>query len=124
MWQENFQTQLAFYRSQHRTTGCKITHLIGVPLIAVSVPLALFSVKMASRSFVAGWILQFIGHYVYEKNRPVLFQEYGNPLVFAAALVFVTETWAKVLKGEAIADPEEITGNGSDKSLKQIRVDH
>jgi uncharacterized membrane protein YGL010W len=123
MWQEEFQSQLSYYRSQHRTTGCKVTHLVGVPMIAASIPLLLFSAKAASRFFVAGWALQLIGHYVYEKNKPVLFQEHGNPMVIAAALVFVTENWVKVIKGESLSDSIEIQGNGSDDTIKRIRAD-
>jgi len=93
-------------------------------MIAASIPLLLFSAKAASRFFVAGWALQLIGHYVYEKNKPVLFQEQGNPMVIAAALVFVTENWVKVIKGEPLSDSIEIQGNGSDDTIKRIRADY
>jgi uncharacterized membrane protein YGL010W len=124
MWQEEFQSQLSYYRSQHRTTGCKVTHLFGVPMLAASVPLLLVSAKVASRFFVAGWALQLIGHYVFEKNKPVLFSEHGNPMILAAALVFVGENWAKVIKGEPLSDDLEISGNGSDDTIKRIRADY
>ena len=124
MWQQEFQSQLSYYRSQHRTTGCKVTHLVGVPMLADSVPLLLFSAKMAGRFFVAGWALQLIGHYVFEKNKPVLLSEHGNPMVLAAALVFVTENWVKVIRGEPLSDVIEIEGNGSDDTIKRIRADY
>jgi uncharacterized membrane protein YGL010W len=124
MWQEEFHSQLSYYRSQHRTTGCKITHLFGVPMIAASVPLLFLSARAASQFFVAGWALQLIGHYVYEKNKPVLLSEHGNPMVLLVALVFVSENWAKVLRGVPLSGMVEMHGNGSDDRLKQIRADY
>jgi uncharacterized membrane protein YGL010W len=124
MWQKVFQDQVDYYRSQHRTTGCKITHLIGVPLIALSLPSLLFSARIATRLFVAGWVLQFIGHYVFEKNKPVLFQEYGNPMVIAAALVILVENWGKVLRGDSLSSRPEISGNGSSGAIKKMRADY
>jgi len=123
MWEEEFQRQLEYYRSQHRTTGCKITHLIGVPMLAASGPLLFFSFKAASRFFVAGWALQLIGHYVFEKNKPVLFSEHGNPMVVAAALYFVAENWGKLLSGEPLSDEIHIQGNDADDTIKRIRAD-
>ena len=93
-------------------------------MLAASVPLFLVSAKLASRLFVGGWALQLIGHYVFEKNKPVLLSEHGNPMVMAAALVFVTENWVKVIKGEPLADDLEIVGNGSDDTIKRIRADY
>ena len=34
---ESLERQLAFYRSYHRTPGCKATHFIGVPLVTFSI---------------------------------------------------------------------------------------
>jgi uncharacterized membrane protein YGL010W len=124
MWQEEFQSQLSYYRSQHRTTGCKVTHLFGVPMIAASVPLLFLSARLAGQFFVAGWALQLIGHFVFEKNKPVLFSRHAHPMVLVVALVFVGENWAKFLRGEPWSGLVEIHGNGSDDTIKQIRADY
>lgn len=40
--------QLAFYQSYHRTTGCKATHFIGVPLVtfAILIPMGWLSITV------------------------------------------------------------------------------
>lgn len=108
----SFEAQLNYYKSQHRTKGCKLTHMFGVPLIFLSIPTALFNWQSGLRMFAGGWALQFIGHYVFEKNNPVLFSEAGNPLVVVAAAVYVYDGWARLLSGRPLTDEEEDTGNG------------
>lgn len=95
--QDEFQSQLAEYRRQHSTKGCRLTHMIGVPLIALSIPVSFFNKRLATSMFVIGWILQFIGHIVYQHNRPMLLTEMRSPLTLLAALTFVAEEWVKFL---------------------------
>ena len=83
--------------------------MIGVPLIALSIPLALFNKRMALSCFVIGWILQFVGHFVFEKNRPLLMTELRSPLTLLAALTFVLEEWTKVLDNHHEIEAEDIT---------------
>lgn len=104
--------QIAYYKSQHTTLGCKITHLIGVPLIALSVPLILFNPRRALHFFAVGWVFQFIGHLVFEKNQPVLVSEHRNPLVILAALIYVTDGWMRVFSGRPL-----IENNSQDQVL-------
>lgn len=90
---------MKLYRAEHRTIGCKVTHLIGVPMIAASLPLMFFNWRWAVGMFVAGWILQFSGHRFFEHNRPVLMADPANPLTYFAALIFVGEEWTRLLTG-------------------------
>lgn len=113
---DEFQSTLAEYRSQHSTKGCRITHMIGVPLIALSVPISLFNRRLATSFFVVGWIFQFIGHFVYQHNRPMLMTEMRNPMTLLAALVFVSEEWLKLL------DKHVDIGNEQENSLTHRRV--
>jgi uncharacterized membrane protein YGL010W len=122
----------ADYAAHHGTSGNRLCHMIGIPLIVLSVfillgKLPLFAVggftvtageallvavtvyyltldtplalMMAATSavllavgrplplwlgwglFVFGWILQFIGHYVYEKRSPAFFRNLTHLLV-------------------------------------------
>jgi uncharacterized membrane protein YGL010W len=103
----DFEEQLDYYRSQHSTVGCKITHMFGVPLIAASLLLVLVGSKLASKCFIAGLALQFIGHYCFEKNRPVFLQEASNPMILASALIFAAEHWVQLLSGHGLK--EELT---------------
>jgi len=99
------QENMEYYRSQHTTTGCKISHLIGIPLIALSIPTLFCSPRRAAQLFGVGWAFQFIGHYVFEKNKPVLFSEARDPLTLVSALVFCADGWARVLTGRPLSDP-------------------
>lgn len=59
---------IAEYGQGHQTRANQITHMFGIPMIAVSLPLLVLSAFVsgvwpwAVGLFIAGWILQFIGH--------------------------------------------------------------
>ncbi|HEY9684196.1 MAG TPA: DUF962 domain-containing protein [Oculatellaceae cyanobacterium] len=101
--QKEFEERRAYYRSQHRTVGCKVTHMIGIPLMVMSIPTLLFNRKMALQMQAGGLALQFIGHYVFEHNKPVLL-ETRDPLVLIAALQFCGEQWWLVLQGKGLEE--------------------
>ena len=69
------------YRAAHRHPGTKLTHMFGIPMIVASLPLLLVRPKLAIGMFVGGWALQFVGHYVFEKNDPQFFGDKRNLLV-------------------------------------------
>ena len=64
------------YKAKHQHPLNKLTHLIGIPMIVLSVPLFFVNWRWALALFVAGWVFQFIGHAI-EGNQPAFF---GNPL--------------------------------------------
>lgn len=102
-----FESTLAYYKSQHKTVGCKITHMIGVPMIAVSVPMLIFRPRRALNLFLWGCLWQVIGHWAFEKNKPVLTSSgHKAPLVMLAALVYVTEGWINFLSGKSLIEPK------------------
>ena len=57
------------YSESHTHPINKLTHTVGIPMIAISlllIPLSLFVAgvwRITLALFVFGWILQFIGHY-------------------------------------------------------------
>lgn len=104
---ESFQDHQRMYEREHSTLGCKITHMFGVPLIAASAPLFFFQAKLAAVLFIVGWILQFIGHYVFERNKPVFFGNPLNPMTYCSALVFVGQEWLKLLTGKPLVQPSK-----------------
>ena len=69
------------YAKGHQNRVNQVTHLIGIPMIAVSLPLLLISLMVsglwpwALGLFVAGWALQFIGH-VFEGSPPEFFKDW------------------------------------------------
>lgn len=97
----NFVQHLRYYKSQHKTVGCTVTHMIGVPMIVLSVLLLPFNRKASAQLQLGGWILQFIGHYAFEHNKPVIL-EMKDPLTLGAALVFVWHEWKRFLTGTSL----------------------
>ncbi len=61
------------YEQNHQTLACKATHAVGIPLIALSIPLLLFNRRRALSCFALGWVLQFAGHAA-EGKRPKFFE--------------------------------------------------
>src|SRR6266545_6705801 len=71
---------IARYGASHQNRVNLVCHTVGIPLIAVSVPL--FAVALFVRGFwpiptvmfVAGWVFQFVGHAV-EGKPPEFFHD-------------------------------------------------
>jgi uncharacterized membrane protein YGL010W len=79
-------------------------------MIVLSLPMFLYDRKRALSLFTFGWFLQFVGHYVFEKNKPIVLSARRSPYTIAAALVFVTEEWMDTLKSVGLELHEN--GNG------------
>lgn len=98
---------LKYYRSQHKTLGCKITHMVGIPAIVVGLLLALSDRRREGTTLLGlGVILQLTGHFVFEHNRPVLMTKRRHPLSLVSALVFVGQSYARLFKGEPLVSIE------------------
>ena len=56
------------YEGSHQNSANRFCHLIGIPIIAVSIPLFLICIFrphlwwIPTSMFVLGWIFQFVGH--------------------------------------------------------------
>jgi uncharacterized membrane protein YGL010W len=72
---------IAQYASSHRHPVNRTCHTIGIPLIAVSIPLFVAAVFVRGlwpvpvAMFAVGWIFQFVGHY-YEGKPPEFFSDW------------------------------------------------
>ena len=86
---------MAQYASEHTHLGTKLTHMVGIPMILASFPTAVVSPPLAGGLFVGGWALQYIGHYVFEKNDPAF---YSDPYYLLVGPVWVGAEWAKLLR--------------------------
>jgi uncharacterized membrane protein YGL010W len=53
--------QLAFYQSYHRSTGCKVTHFFGVPLVTFSIliPMGWLSLTLFGQRFTVAMAFVF-----------------------------------------------------------------
>ena len=66
---------IAQYGRSHQNRVNRSCHTIGIPMIAVSLPVLVLALrwpplwKLAAGCFVVGWIFQFVGH-AYEHKPP------------------------------------------------------
>jgi hypothetical protein len=90
-FQERWQASIDFYEKTHENGVNKKLHVIGIPMIlGGAAGLLLFSPYrplwfMSASSFTAGWILNFIGHGIFEKKAPAFADD---PLSFIAGPVW------------------------------------
>ena len=69
------------YASGHQHPINRVCHTIGIPMIVLSIALAVLSFftvglwRWALLLFVVGWVFQFIGHY-FEKKPPEFFKDW------------------------------------------------
>ena len=104
----NLEDALSFYRTRHRTVGCVLTHLVGIPMLALT-PLAFLAGRKREGQFLlaGGLFLQWLGHAAFEKNVPTLI-ETKDPMIIPASLIFIGEKWQNVLTGEPLlSSPED-----------------
>ena len=77
---------LGRYRRDHTHPVNKATHMVGIPMIVLSLPVLLLNPWLGLGLFVAGWILQFVGH-AFEGNKPSFFSDPRFLLVGVAFFV-------------------------------------
>ena len=75
------------YAQSHQHRVNRLCHTVGIPLIALSVPLFIAALVVPGlwplplALFVIGWIFQFVGHLGYEKKSPAFLKNAGHLLV-------------------------------------------
>jgi hypothetical protein len=72
---QNFADFYPFYLSEHRHPTCRLLHFIGSSLVLAILAFALISQRWAWLWLlpIAGYGFAWIGHFVFEKNRPATF---------------------------------------------------
>lgn len=69
------------YAQSHQHPVNRLCHTVGIPLIAVSIPLAVLGLFVpgllltAAAMFILGWVFQFIGHW-FEGKPPEFFRDW------------------------------------------------
>ncbi|HET7370115.1 MAG TPA: DUF962 domain-containing protein [Gammaproteobacteria bacterium] len=72
---------VAWYSRSHQHPANRVCHVIGIPLIAVSLPLFVVLIvfprfwPLPVALFVLGWIFQFVGH-AFERKPPEFFHDW------------------------------------------------
>ncbi len=62
---------LASYKDDHQNPMNRAFHMVGVPMIVASIPVAatVVGIPIAAGLFTVGWTFQFVGH-VFEGKKP------------------------------------------------------
>ena len=70
------------YKGDHQDRRNQLTHMIGIPMILASLPLAvtIVGLPVAVGLFTVGWGFQFAGHY-FEGNDPAFFGDRRNLVI-------------------------------------------
>ena len=72
---------IAQYATSHQHPVNRVCHTIGIPLIALSIPLFVVALvvpgfwKLPLALFVVGWVFQFVGH-AFEGKPPEFFKDW------------------------------------------------
>ncbi len=99
---ERWQHAIEFYDATHQDPVNRVLHVVGIPMIVGGVVGMMASPRwtppwwIANGSWTAGWILNFIGHGLYEKGAPAFAD---NPLSFVAGPVWDFMQLQKKLEG-------------------------
>lgn len=86
------------YKADHQHPMNKATHMVGIPMIIISLPLMFFAPPIGIGLFVLGWIFQFIGH-AFEGKAPSFFR---HPHVPAGGRHLVRQAPGVVRDGQAV----------------------
>jgi uncharacterized membrane protein YGL010W len=81
------------YKAKHQHPLNRLTHSFGIPMIVLALPLVFFNWQWALVLFVAGWVLQFIGHAI-EGNQPAFFR---NPIYLLIGPLWVVRRLAQLI---------------------------
>ena len=72
---ETFEQFWPYYAGEHSDPTCRMLHFIGTTLaLAALAAGALFSLRWLWAAPLAGYGFAWIGHFVFEKNRPATFR--------------------------------------------------
>ena len=72
---------IAQYATSHTNPVNRVCHTVGIPLIALSIPLFLVALwvpgfwRIPLTLFVVGWVFQFVGH-AFEGKPPEFFKDW------------------------------------------------
>jgi hypothetical protein len=108
--EERFRRAIRFYEETHENDVNKKLHIIGIPMIVGgAMGLIVFPAYRpmwlaSAASFTTGWVLNFIGHGIFEKKAPAFADD---PLSFIAGPVWdLRQVFGKGTKVEVVQTPD------------------
>jgi hypothetical protein len=72
---ESYEQFWLYYAGEHSNATCRALHFVGTTLALAAVAAGvLISIRWLWAAPVAGYLFAWIGHFVFEKNRPATFR--------------------------------------------------
>ena len=105
---QSFEEFWPYYVSQHRNKTCRQLHFVGTSIAMGCLAVSPFYPPAALAAPVAGYGLAWIGHFVFEKNKPA---SWGGIKEFAWSLRGDLRMWRYTLAGMMDAEVERV-GSG------------
>ncbi len=105
---ETFEEFWPYYVSQHRNKTCRQLHFAGTTIAMGCLAAAPFYPPAALAAPIAGYGLAWVGHFVFEKNKPATWL---GPKQAIWSLRGDLRMWRKMLTGSMDAEVEAIGGN-------------
>ncbi len=111
---ERWHEAITFYDATHQDPTNRVLHTVGIPMIVTGAVGMLASPRytppwwLANGSWTAGWVLNFIGHGVFEKGAPAFADD---PLSFVAGPVWDFVRLRDKLMGRADETAEPSAAN-------------
>ena len=90
------------YKADHQHPMNKATHMVGIPMIIISLPLMFFAPPIGIGLFVLGSIFQFIGH-AFEGKAPSFFRD---PTFLLVGATWYGKRLVAFLTGKPLDEPQ------------------
>ena len=116
---ESFEEFWPYYVSQHRNKTCRQLHFVGTSIAMGCLAVAPFYPPAALAAPVAGYGLAWIGHFVFEKNKPA---SWLGVKEFAWSLRGDLRMWRYMVAGMMDAEVERVAG-GSTNGVDHYATD-
>lgn len=95
---KTFHEYMRSYSEDHQHPLNRACHMVGIPMIVLSLPLIPTAPPAGISLFTAGWALQFVGH-AFEGKKPSFTSDWRY---LAIGPVWAAAEWAHVLTGREV----------------------
>lgn len=102
---QSFEEFWPYYVSQHRNKTCRQLHFVGTTIAMGCLAASPFYPPAALAAPVAGYGFAWIGHFVFEKNKPA---SWGGVKAFAWSLRGDLRMWRYMATGQMDAEVERV----------------
>lgn len=101
---QSFEEFWPYYVSQHQDPTCRKLHFIGTTIAMGCLAVSPMYPPAALAAPIAGYGMAWIGHFVFEKNKPA---SWGGVKAFAWSLRGDLKMWRLMLAGKMDAEVEQ-----------------